>query len=115
MAHTHQDAGQQGGRDVGHVRPPTTIRQYVFMGIFLTVVTAIEFLLVEIQDTVGRVLIPALIILTAAKFLVVVLWFMHLRWDHPLLRRTFTFGFLLASAILIALIALFWTQDVILG
>lgn len=102
----HEEIGPGGGR-----MPPTTIRQYVFMGIFLTVVTAIEFWMVEEAHLFGATLIPLLIILTAAKFLVVVIWFMHLRWDHPLLTRLFSFSFLLAGAILLALMALFWTSD----
>jgi cytochrome c oxidase subunit IV len=111
MAHGeehHEEIGHGGGR-----MPPTTIREYVYLGIFLTVVTFIEFIMVEEKHLFGATLIPLLIILTAAKFLVVVIWFMHLRWDHPLLRRTFTFGFLLASAILLALLALFWTSDTV--
>ena len=102
----HEEIGPGGGR-----MPPTTIRQYVLMGIFLTVVTAIEFWMVEEAHLFGATLIPLLIILTAAKFLVVVIWFMHLRWDHPLLTRLFSFSFLLAGAILLALMALFWTSD----
>jgi cytochrome c oxidase subunit 4 len=107
MAHNQPHADAQGHG--GHQVPPTTVRQYVIMGVFLTVVTAIEFLLVEFEVT-GLVLVPTVLVLTAAKFVVVVVWFMHLRWDHPLLTRLFTFGFLLASAILLALIALFWLE-----
>lgn len=110
MAHDehHEEIGPGGGR-----MPPTTIREYIFLGVFLTVVTAIEFWMVEEKDLFGATLIPLLIILTAAKFLVVVIWFMHLRWDHPLLRRMFSFSFVLAAAILLALMALFWTSDTV--
>lgn len=105
MAHNQPHAEPAGGHHV----PPTTVRQYVMMGVFLTVVTAIEFLLVEFEVT-GTVLVPAVLVLTAAKFLVVVVWFMHLRWDHPLLARLFTFGFLLAAALLLAMLGLFWLE-----
>jgi caa(3)-type oxidase subunit IV len=39
------------------------------------------------------VLIPTLLVLSAAKFAFVVLWFMHLKFDSPLLSRLFATGF----------------------
>ena len=42
---------------------------------------------------------PALIILTVGKFILVGAWFMHLRFDHPVLRRLFVGGLVLASII----------------
>ncbi len=107
MTHEQPHAEAHGGHAVERHVPPTTVRQYVYMGIFLTVVTAVEFVMVEMAIN-NAILIPALIILTAAKFMVVVIWFMHLRWDSPLLTKLFTSSFVLASAILLALLALFW-------
>ena len=84
--------------------PP--VRTYLVVAAVLSVITAVEisvFYLTIFQ----RVLAPILIVLSAAKFALVVMFFMHLKSDH----RTFTGLFVgpLAIAILItlALMALF--------
>ena len=51
--------------------------------------------------------------LSAVKFAVVIAYFMHLRFEDALLTRIFVVGFVLASAILISLLALFWTDGAI--
>ena len=74
------------------------VGQYVEIGIILAVMTLIEVVLYESFDgglnlTVG---ITALIILTILKFGLVVMWFMHLRFDHKLFRRLMLVGILLS-------------------
>jgi cytochrome c oxidase subunit IV len=88
--------------------PPTTIRQYVMIGVILTVITAVELWASFEEELLGVVLIPALLIMSAVKFGIVVALFMHLRFDHPLFTRLFVFGLALASAIMVALLTLFW-------
>ncbi len=73
---------------------------YIEIAAILAVMTTVEVLLYAFRDALGRaVTTPALIILTIAKFLMVGLWFMHLRFDHPVLRRLFVGGLALAAAI----------------
>ncbi|HVM20506.1 MAG TPA: cytochrome C oxidase subunit IV family protein [Egibacteraceae bacterium] len=74
------------------------VGQYVEIGIILAVMTAIEVVIFETFDA-GLPLaigIPALIVLTVLKFLLVVMWFMHLRFDHKMFRRFFYIGVFLA-------------------
>ena len=52
------------------------------------------------------VAIPSLIVLTVLKFLLVILWFMHLRFDSGWFRRLFVFGLILALAVYAATISL---------
>lgn len=87
--------------------PPTTIRQYIMIGVILAVITVLELALTEAMDLPFRTLVAALIFLSAIKFAIVVALFMHLRFDHKLFTRLFVFGLALAAALLIALIALF--------
>jgi cytochrome c oxidase subunit 4 len=54
--------------------------------------TAIEVALYYI-DLSHNFLVVVLIALSAAKFAFVVLWFMHLKFDSPLLSRLFATGF----------------------
>lgn len=84
-------------------------RQYVGIGIFLTVVTAIE-LAVSYSGMSTGIMIAILLILSGIKFAVVVAFFMHLRFESPLLARVFSGSFLLATFVLVALAALFWTS-----
>lgn len=86
--------------------PPTTIRQYVLIGLILTAITAVELWL-SYSGLPHGPLIAGLLILSAVKFAMVVALFMHLRFDNPLFWRLFVFGLALAASLLLALIALF--------
>jgi cytochrome c oxidase subunit 4 len=66
--------------------------EYVVIGLILAMLTAVEVALYYIDLSQG-VLVPTLLILSAAKFAFVVLWFMHLKFDSPLLSRLFATGF----------------------
>lgn len=83
-------------------------RQYVYIGLMLAVVTAVE-LVVSYSDF-GALLIPTLIGLSAVKFAVVVAFFMHLKFEARILTMMFAGPLLLAGLLLIALITLFWTD-----
>lgn len=80
-----------------HVPHPTT-GQYVKIAIILAIVTAIEVGLFYIDEAVDMAGWdgPLLIILSFFKFVVVIGWFMHLRFEKPLLSRFFAGGFILA-------------------
>lgn len=88
--------------------PPTTIRQYIMIGVILAIITVIELALTEAFDLETRTLVILLVALSSVKFVIVVALFMHLRFDNPLFWRLFAFGLVLAGSILVALLALFW-------
>ncbi len=87
---------------------PLGPRHYLLIGLILTIITVVE--LWVSYSSLGAVLIPALIILSAVKFIIVVALFMHLRFESRLFTQMFLFGLLLGAAVLIALLALFWTD-----
>ncbi|MFA7297039.1 MAG: cytochrome C oxidase subunit IV family protein [Dehalococcoidia bacterium] len=89
-------------RDHEGLRP----RQYVLLGVILTVLTAAE-LLVSYSGWRWMPLVTTLIVLSATKFALVVAFFMHLRFESSLLTRLFVGCFALASVILLSLLALF--------
>jgi cytochrome c oxidase subunit 4 len=68
---------------------------YVKVAVVLTVVTAIEVAIYYVS-AIRDVLVPSLLALAAIKFALVVLWFMHLRFDSKIFRRLFVFGLVLA-------------------
>lgn len=74
------------------------VTEYVMIGVILAVLTAIEVAL-YFAPIIRAVVVPALLFLTVVKFVLVVAWFMHLRFDHQLFRRVFMVGLALALAV----------------
>ena len=84
---------------------PTPFK-YVAIALILSVITAVEVAIVY-QDFLKDVFIPILIILSVAKFAMVVMFYMHLRFDSRLFSVMFVTGLLLAIGVSITLLALF--------
>ena len=74
--------------------------EYVKIGLTLAVITAVEVAVYYI-DALSDVLIPTLIVLSALKFSLVVLWFMHLKFDNRLFTSMFLLGLLLAFVVFV--------------
>ena len=87
-------------------RAHPTSAKYVAIALILAVITIVEVAIVY-MDFLGGVLGPVLVILSAAKFALVVMFFMHLRFDNRLFSTMFVTGLLLATGVLITLLALF--------
>ena len=81
--------------------------QYVKLAIFLAVVTGVEVLLSYIKDDMGAFFLPALLILMVVKFMAVVLYFMHLKFDNRLFSIMFYMGLILAIGVYIAALLTF--------
>ncbi len=101
-AHTteHAETHEPGQR--AHPDP----KQYVLIAVVLAVVTGIEVAIFYI-DFLSGILVPALVVLSAIKFALVVLWFMHLRFDSRLYRRMFVGGLILALSLFAIVLILF--------
>lgn len=84
--------------DQAHHAEHPSIAQYWKIAALLAVLTAIEVALFYIDEALelGGVNVVLLIILALLKFVIVVGWYMHLRFERPLLNRFFAAGFLLA-------------------
>ena len=81
-------------------------RFYVLIGAILTIITAAEVAVFYIP-ALARVLVPVLLVLSTAKFILVVLFYMHLRFDSPIFSRVFFAPLCLAVLLMVALIILF--------
>lgn len=86
-----------------HEHPPD--RVYVYIALILAALTAIEIALYYVE--VGSAEIPALLILMVMKFVIVALFFMHLRFDSKVATRMFVIGLVLALAVYIGALATF--------
>jgi cytochrome c oxidase subunit 4 len=82
-----------GGHGAGHDHPSDG--EYVKVAVFLALITLAEVLVYYIES-LGGILVPVLVVLSVIKFSVVVLWFMHLRFDSRVFRRLFVTGLVLA-------------------
>jgi caa(3)-type oxidase subunit IV len=98
----------------GHAHP--TAGTYVKIAIILFALTALEVGGYEVARSgepaglaaiVAPTIVPILVILSAAKFALVAMFYMHLKQDGPLLSGVFVFPIIIAVAIALALIALF--------
>ena len=68
-------------------------KQYIFIALILAVLTALEVASTEVGG-LGAFLIPALLIMMAVKFFIVISYFMHLKFDNRLFSFMFYFGLL---------------------
>jgi cytochrome c oxidase subunit 4 len=102
MAEPHAAVAQhaQGG---GHA----SVRTYINVAIVLGLVTAIEVATLYIPGIPNPVLVMSLLVMSAFKFFLVVGFFMHLRYDSPILRALFVGPLIIAIAIILAIMALF--------
>lgn len=73
---------------------------YVKLALVLAAVTAIEVVLFYAEEAVGRGLARTmLVLLSFFKFLAVIGWYMHLRYEKSTVSRFFGGGFVLAAAL----------------
>jgi cytochrome c oxidase subunit 4 len=79
---------------------------YVGVAVILTVITLVEVWLFNV-NSLGALLVPLLLVLSAAKFLMVVGFFMHLRFDPKGFSFVFASGMALGLAVFLAVLALF--------
>ena len=97
------EAGDQGpsGLALVHHAPehthPSPVK-YVGIAILLAVITALEVALYYIKMP-AALMVGMLLILATLKFSLVAAFFMHLKFDSPMLRRVFITGIILAGVV----------------
>ena len=85
-----------------------TFKQYATIAIILFVITAVEFLIIVPEGLQGSgVVIAPLVALSAIKFAIVIMFYMHLKFDNRLLGGVFITGLVLAFMAGGALVVLF--------
>ena len=98
--------GQRVLAEEQHVHP--TVWTYVKVALALAALTVFEVALYYLEPVFGAIVPPLLLILSAAKFALVVAFYMHLRYDGRLLTSLFTGPLLIAAVITLTLMALFF-------
>ena len=92
-----------------HMDDHPSPRKYVNVAIILAIVTAIEVAIYYVE-ALKDVLVPILLVLAVVKFIMVGLYFMHLKFDSHTFRRFFITGIILALFVFGAVMALFFTR-----
>jgi cytochrome c oxidase subunit 4 len=120
MAHNdpapHGGHGSQGGHGAAgaphaaahdaHAHP--TWKQYKWVALILTLITVVEVWVYYIPSfTRTKLFVPSLLIMSAVKFAIVVMFYMHLKYDARLFRALFTGPLIIAVVTLISLLFLF--------
>jgi cytochrome c oxidase subunit 4 len=78
---------------------------YLKVAVILSVITALEFAVIYIRR-LTPILIPLLLTLSAGKFALVVMFFMHLRYDTKPLTFLFVSSLVLAIGVAVAVATL---------
>ena len=99
---THQE-------QTDHAQTHPSVKQYVTIAVVLAVLTAIEVGIYYIKALEG-ILVPALLVLAVVKFALVVLWFMHLKFESRLFMRLFVTGLVLALTLFAVVLATFFAR-----
>jgi cytochrome c oxidase subunit IV len=105
-----QAAAHGHGEDHSHPTPG----MYLRIAVILFALTALEVLSYELARRTGAplhavvapVVVPILIVLSAAKFALVAMFYMHLKQDSKVFTNLFVFPIIIAAVIIISLILL---------
>ena len=89
-----------------HAHAHPTAKKYVGIAIILTIITVIEVAIFYIPS-MHPFLPPVLLTLSALKFALVAMFYMHLKFDSRLFSWVFVVPMCFAAALTLALLALF--------
>ena len=81
-------------------------KEYLAIATVLTVLTAVEVAVFYIPS-MKPVLVPTLLTLSAVKFSLVAMFYMHLKFDHRLFSWLFVVPMIIAALVILALLKLF--------
>ena len=92
---------------MGEMHEHPTWKEYKWVALILTLITVVEVWVYYTPFSKSALFVPALLIMSAVKFAIVVLFYMHLKYDHKLFKALFTGPLMIAMATLISLLFLF--------
>ncbi len=104
MSEAMQTAGVIESHDAQPHHPGAGI--YLIVAVFLSVLTAMEITVFYVP-ALKAVIVPVLLVLAAAKFALIALFFMHLKYDSWTLSGIFIFPLIIATVVLVSLMMLF--------
>ncbi len=97
---TEREAPTEQVREGAHPGP----LEYIKIGLILAAITAVEVGIYYIE-AIEDALVPILIVLSALKFSLVVLWFMHLKFDSQMFSGLLVGGLVLIGMLLVVVLS----------
>jgi cytochrome c oxidase subunit IV len=97
-------------REVMHdldAHPVHGTKTYWVIGAYLFILTALEIAAYYLEDSLGSLATPVILVLSAAKFILVVMFYMHLKYDSKMFTGVFLFPMALATLVIVSLIVLY--------
>lgn len=79
---------------------------YWMIALILGIITLLEVAVFYVP-LLHSVIVPMLLVLSTAKFVLVAMFFMHLKFDKPILTTLFAGGIMVAVSIIVAMMLLF--------
>jgi cytochrome c oxidase subunit 4 len=104
FTHTNPDIDVHS---IGEVHEHPTWTQYKWVALILTLMTVVEVWVYYTPFQNSPMFAPTLIVMSAVKFAIVVLFYMHLKYDHKLFKALFTGPLIIAMSTIVALLFLF--------
>ena len=99
MAHSLQPMEEEHGH--------ATVRTYILIAVVLAIITIAEVAILYLPAIPAGAVITGFLVLSAAKFGMVVSFYMHLKYDSHFFAGLFGFFLLIAMSVAVAFIALF--------
>lgn len=90
-----------------HTHPVGATKTYWLIGIALILITGVEISAYFYEDLYGALATPTVLVLSALKFVLVVAFYMHLKYDSKLFTGVFLFPMALATLVIGSLILLY--------
>ncbi len=88
---------------MGEMHEHPTWREYRWVALVLALITVFEVWVYYTPFNASRWFVPVLLVMSAMKFSIVVLFYMHLKYDHKVFRALFTGPLMIAISTVIAL------------
>src|SRR5262245_59084874 len=103
MAEAHAAPTAQPAHGGGHA----TVKTYIQVAVVLAIITALEVATLYVPGIPNSLLVTSLLVMSAVKFFLVVGFFIHLKYDSPIMRSLFVGPLIIAILIILAVMALF--------
>jgi cytochrome c oxidase subunit 4 len=105
-SHSPSHDAQGNASALEHAHPDWNT--YKWVALILTLITAAEVWIYYIPSfTATNLFVPTLLVLSAIKFSIVVMFYMHLKYDAKVFRALFLAPLVLAAFIIVGLLFLF--------
>jgi caa(3)-type oxidase subunit IV len=97
---------EQSTTEASHAGAHASKGTYWLIALILGIFTLLEVAVFYVP-LLRAAIVPILLVLSAAKFALVAMFFMHLKFDKPVLTTVFAGGIVVATMIILAMMLLF--------